>query len=392
MYGIPGTENDLDFIIRDNERLKIANFPNLLAYGSPDMAYTYIGQEMSINENPQLEKIVFPKIETILYKKPMFFVGFLAQNNPKLRRVQMPNLINVNNGAIKVYGADLEVLDSFDRMERGGISFEVGPHLQVINTFEKLKVAYGLSFYGDSLQKLPEFLNLDTIGISSISYDIVTSIITPMLKKWPAFPKLTADYSYAAWFSGNDSLQTMTFPALKRVNNVRIFQNNHLQSLDGFSTVEKVTTGFTVQDNPQLVDCSAICAMLAAGVPPAVFHLGNNAMECDTLTAVATYCDTVSVAVGEPSALATGPLSALRLSPNPATYTVHIGWEGAPPPDVRFDWTFYSVQGKVLQQGIYTDDQTDISVANYPPGLYFLRLRDPSSGAMATRRLGVLRP
>ena len=391
LYLSTGTDNRLAFFIRNNERLRAIHFPNLLAYGSPDMLNPYYFQSMSIGQNPQLEEVTFPRLETILYKKPTFYVGFYIYANPLLHRLEMPNLITVNFGSIKIDDAALELLDGFDRMERGGLIVGTCPRLKVISTFEQLKMAYELQISGDSLRQLPDFLRLDTIG--QPNQGAFTNISAGQMKKWPAFPHLTADYSYRTRYFGNDSLQTtMTFPALKRVYHLTIASNERLLSLDGFSALEKVNIKFIVQNNAQLADCSAICAMLAAGVPPTVFQLHNNAMECDTLPAVLTYCDTISVALGEPFSTNIGPLSALQINPNPATGLVRFGWEGVPLPDVRFDWILSNIQGKVLQRGGYGLGQTDFSVAAYPSGLYFLALHDPASGAVVTRRLGVLRP
>jgi hypothetical protein len=152
--------------------------------------------------------------------------------------------------------------------------------------------------------------------------------------------------------------------------------------------IHTVTENIDVRLNPWLADCSALCAMLDAGVPPAQFLLADNAFECSDLPTVEAYCDTVSSGSEPPGQSAGSEAFLLTPRPNPAATTARLDLPGKGAP-----WrvTIYNRHGQTVCSLEPAGEAAALPVHELPAGDYWLQARSLSASTVGYGRLVVVR-
>jgi hypothetical protein len=155
---------------------------------------------------------------------------------------------------------------------------------------------------------------------------------------------------------------------------LRLEYNAALTSLAGIENIDAFSINQVfLQNSGLLTGCAvpSICTYLDDNLGPAT--ISNNGLGCSSRTEVENECTILSV-----DDLV---LENIILFPNPATDRFSI----ADPNNVIEKTEIISSQGKIIN--VFDHDISNISVSEFPPGLYFIRIYDEAGLLLKTEKL-----
>ena len=330
----------------------------------------YIGEELSLINIPKLETIdYFDNLDTVgllkIWELPLIksidtFNELKQASFIEIRRMDSLNSLNIFEDleycdaflisqcweiesipklefevkhVIQISNSGLISLDCFNEIEffpEGTVEITNNPNLVEINSFENLKnvenLRLALNFELDS-DKVNGFQNLDTI-----------------------YGQLR--------IQKNRQIDHLNFLSSVRYigENVLISDNDKLTTLDPlFGAGYEIHDELKVWENPNLVDCDALCYHISVGRPIEVYE---NSEQCTDLATLIEHCGSVG----------TNDIhETVSLYPNPVINDViSIDQEK------DLEYSLYDQVGKLVAQG-KTKNQS-ISLTNIQSGQYFMEL------------------
>jgi Secretion system C-terminal sorting domain/Receptor L domain len=379
-----------------NPRLKkiaLPLFGNPVAWGPPG---TPGADFIQILNNDSLEVIDFPLIR---HHAP----GIYIRNNKRLRTIYIPDIrdtYHLPSGQAR--GFEIQYGDSlsgynFPKLGFVGQNFYLDENMvKEIPVFDSLRIVMKESHIQDSFFiSIKGFPNLQ----KTLKLDISAKTAILEMCDLPKIDSCWFTFGCGGYYGNNyPSINNFTLPSLKfsvyvelgfgtgqkdlpgifpALNTVDFIGANgdSLVSIDGFSTVKKVTTTGYFKNNPFLTDCSAICDIMSYGNTNAsVFNLTGNPASCLSVPAILTYCDTVT-AVTEPTDLPTTKLAvSLNISPNPTkdVFLCETDLKGQ-----TDGWLcIYNLNGELMdiEQLTTPQEQVAFNTKDWPSGVYAVHI------------------
>lgn len=306
-------------------------------------------------------------------------------------------------GRLSLFGngnlSDISALDFLTELESltvGGNDLSDISGLENIQTIER-----DVSFSNEGLASLDVLSNIQEIGgtlylaflselIDVSAFSQISELEEIYLLECPMLSNL----------SGLENIQTIAgrlrvgfmplltdlsgFANVNSVGGLEIYNNDGITSLSGLESLDTILYNLYLLDNPNLMDISTIGNLSAEGMDEVVVS-GNSSLEvCDyPLICEAIFDEEVfdQVALNGGGCYTTPQVTALCLlgtednlvsqdvsiAPNPIEENMVLSF----PEQMELDqWALYSGLGQLLQVG----DETEISMAGYASGIYYLKL------------------
>jgi len=222
-------------------------------------------------------------------------------------------LINRNESLLEISGfdslkeivRDINIIDNRSLQKIKGYSnlntvihnfkLEQNPNLIDIPDFEDLQtIGSDLSIYDNGIKEIDGFNNLHVIGDLDTIVGNLTIGRNENLISVSGFINLEKLYGQLEIIL-NEKLSSLEgFHNLVHTRSVNVNTNPSLQNLHGFEKL--FTVGFIgglgvgIQNNQQLVDCSAICNLLTNGTVKGRIQISNNPSSCSSEAEIRNEC------------------------------------------------------------------------------------------------------
>jgi len=304
-----------DFFISENGTLHtITGFKNLVT----------IGGNFKIS-NHQLEKLEI--LENLMYVEGVFGIYDnyslkIIEGFNKLKKigsvygeesVEGSLLLSRNDSLLEIRGfdslleivRDIRIIDNRSLQKIKGYSslntiihsfnLEQNPELIEIPVFKELKtIGSNLSINSNRIKRIDGFNNLEIIGELDTIVGNISIGRNDELVAISGFQNLKKLYGQLQIVL-NEKLSSLEgFHDLVHTRSLNINTNPSLKSLHGFEKLFSVGfiggLGVGIQNNQQLVDCSAICNLLTNGTVKGRIQISNNPSKCSSETEIKEEC------------------------------------------------------------------------------------------------------